>query len=72
MTEPKITQLNPARGGEGSNPRAEALSELSRRGLLAADRESESPGESGGFVRAVRVPRRARGQGSSWPTNRMA
>jgi hypothetical protein len=68
MSHSKIT--NPASGGEDSNHRTEGRIELSRRGLLATDRDCASPGESEGFIREVRVPRRARGRDASWPVDR--
>jgi hypothetical protein len=72
MDNPKIAHPASPRCGDNPTTRAEGQRELGWRGLLTDDRDRESLPDTGGFVREVRVPTRARGQRSSWPTDRMA
>jgi hypothetical protein len=74
MTNPKFAHPAAPRCDENLTARSEGQRELSHRGLLTLDRDrdGEPLPDTGGFVREVQLPRRARRQRSSWPTDRMA
>jgi len=78
MERPLIASPNAPRADEdpsdpNRNPdRDRGRRELSRRGLLIDETDRESLPEAGGFVREVKIPRRSRGRGPSWPTDRLA